>query len=73
MVCLWTLASRTNLDVSGSLIRLVGDLLLHTGQLLFKVQDLILVKLCQVVQLLLQTFTPEHTHTKMQKTNHTHT
>lgn len=58
MVCLWT--CQTNLDVSGSFVRLVGDLLLHAGQLLFEVQDLILVEFCQVVQLLLQTFTPEH-------------
>lgn len=59
------LAWQTDLYVSGSLIGLVGDLLLHAGQLLFEVKDLILVKFCQVIQLLLQTFTPEATNTRV--------
>lgn len=52
----------TDLNVSGSLVRLVGDLLLHAGQLLLEVEDFVLVKFCQVVELLLQTLTPEHTN-----------
>lgn len=43
-----------------SLVRLVGYLLLHAGELLLEVEDLVLVQFCQVVELLLQTFAPEH-------------
>lgn len=46
------------LDVPSPLIGLVGHLLLHAGQLLLQVAHLILVKLGQVIELLLQPLVP---------------
>ena len=46
------------LRVSGYLIRLVGHFLLHAGQLMFQVGHLLLVQLCQVIQLLSQSLIP---------------
>lgn len=46
------------LDVPGPFVGLVGHLLLHAGQLLLQVGHLILVKLGQVVELLLQPLIP---------------
>lgn len=42
---------------------LISHFLFHAGQLLFQVQNFILVELCQVVQLLLQALTPRTTPT----------
>lgn len=46
------------LDVPSSFLGLVGHPLLDAGQLLFKVGHLVLVELCQVVELVLQTLVP---------------
>lgn len=48
----------SHLDVPGPLVGLVGHLLLHASQLLFQVGHLILVKLRQVIELLLQPLVP---------------
>lgn len=50
-----------HLNVSGSLVGLVGNFFLHAGELLFKVGHLILVELRQVVQLFFKPLVPEHT------------
>lgn len=49
---------RSHLDVPSPLVGLVGHLLLHAGQLLLQVGHLILVKLGQVIELLLQPLIP---------------
>ena len=53
------------LYVSGPLIGLIGHLLLHTGQLLLQVGHLVLVQLCEIVQLLLQPLVPEPAQTQV--------
>lgn len=58
------------LNVSGSLVGLVGHLLLHAGQLLLQVGHLILVQLGEVVQLLLQTLIPERASQHFKVTKH---
>lgn len=48
----------TNLYVPGSFLGLVGHPLLYAGQLLLQICHLVLMKFCQVVQLILQMLIP---------------
>lgn len=56
-VC-WLDLTKVYLDVPCSLLGLVGHPLLDAGQLLLEVGHLVLVKLCQVIELVLQTLVP---------------
>lgn len=50
--------TKVYLDVPSSLLGLVGHPLLDAGQLLLQIGHLMLVELCQVIELVLQTLVP---------------
>ena len=71
-MCAVTLTSLCpDLDVPGSLVGLVGHLLLDGGQLLLQVAGLMLVQLCEVVELVLQTLVPESHRARRGEFQHT--